>query len=410
MDSDDGLDEEGPFSPWLPPDDRLWRHPSEAVAATFPQSRPAAVAAPTANRIWTVALVAGLVGALLASGIGAAAGEFGHSTTVVQPVTNMVSPSTVKAAAVSQPDWSSIYDAVAPSLVTIVATGDQGETMTSAMLWRSQGPNVYILTDESAVEGATSIQVSLTGSGSSYSGRTIGVDPQTGIAVVEVRGVKHNLAALGQLTDLRPAEPVATIGAEGAVSEGGSSFTAGQVSGLYREVHVSDGPTMLGMIAISGTSPALDGSAVVEPNGAVVGLTTSVQATNATEMGTTYAIPIDIAQRVASQILAGHKPTHPWFGVVQADDLPSATAMQLGIPGGAYVDAVMPGSPAARIGVQPGDVITALNGSAVDSAASLLLLTNACQPHHAATLTYLHQGRAYTATVTAANQPSDVVP
>jgi S1-C subfamily serine protease len=410
VDSDDGLDEDGPFSRWLPPDDRLWRHPSEVVSAAFRQPGTLATGGHAVNRLWAVALVAGVVGALIASGIGAATGEFAHDTTVVRPVTNMISPNTVQTAAVTQPGWSSIYDAVAPTLATIMANSDDGETTTSAMLWRSDGHDLYILTDENAIAGATSVQVTMAGSGSSYRGRVVGVDPQSGVAVVEVRGVDHTSAVLGRMTDLRPAEQVAAIGAEGAVSGGGSTFTAGQVSGLYREVHVSDGPTMLGMIAISGASPPPDGSAVVDPSGAVVGLTTSVQPTDSSDRGTTYAIPIDVAQRVADEMVLGRGLTHPWLGVVQADDVPSATAAQLGIPGGAYVDEVMPGSPAARLGIHAGDVITAVNGSSVGSAASLLLLTDACQPGHSARLSYLERGRTATVSVDVITQPNDVIP
>jgi hypothetical protein len=103
VESDDGLDEEGPFSAWLPPDDRLWRHPSEVPvpggrAARSPRERPGSGGRTTTpamlslwtsaplTRLWTIAVVAGIIGAVTASGLGMVSGAFERRTTVVHSV------------------------------------------------------------------------------------------------------------------------------------------------------------------------------------------------------------------------------------------------------------------------------------------------------------------------------------
>lgn len=407
MEPDDGLDEEGPFPPWLPPDDRLWRHPSE-VASALRQTR--SVVAERVWRLWPAALIAGLVGALLASGIGAVAGEFAGSTTVVKSVTNQMIPDTVATTVTPPPDWASIYDNLAPSVVAVVANGDDGETTASGVVWKDQGNTAYILTDEDSITGATSVGVQVSGNGQSFRARVVGTDEQTGVAVIAVKNAGEARAPLGTVMGLRAGEQVATVAAEGALPSGAGPIASGVVSGTDRELQVSDGPTLLGMISIATTGSPDGGAAVVDPDGAVVGITTSVTPANGSGSGTTFAIPIDMAEAVAGHLIGGLPVAHPWVGVVEAGDLPSSTAGQLRVPGGATIDDLMASSPIANAGLGKGDVITRFNGAQVTSAASLMLMTEACKIGHKVTLTYIHNSTPRQTRVAVNAQPQDVVP
>lgn len=409
MDPDDGLNEDGPFTPWLPPDDRLWRHPSEMADVAVHRSGPVAIANRGAGRVWTVALVAGVIGALVASGIGAATGEFAHTTSVVRPIQYVIQSSNAEpASSLTQPNWPSIYNTLSPSLVTIAANGDNGEVTAAGVLWQSQGRDAFILTDEHAVDGTGSVQVTFTGGGAPLAGRVVGSDNLAGIAVIEVTNIGRPLAGLGRVANLQIGQSVAAIGPEGPTM--GGSLTAGTVSGLDREVHVSDGPTMLGMIGVNSSGAAPAGAALVEANGAVVALTTSVQSTDPIAAGVTFAVPIDVAIQVADQLVGGHLASHPWLGVVEADNLLPAYANQFGVSGGADVDSVMAASPAANVGIRPGDVITSLNGAPVTSAASLMLATSACRPYHPVAISYLRGRTTARVTIIPDEQPSDVSP
>lgn len=410
MEHDDGLEEEGPFSRWLPPDDRLWRHPSEVAGVAAHRPTAAALSPGRTPRSWPLAIIAGMVGALLASGIGAVTGEFAGGTTVVRPQINQMTPEAMSTSLATEPNWPAIFDSLSPTMATIVANGDNGETTTSGVLWRTQGHTAYILTDEDSVNGARNVQVQLAGNGDSLVGHVVGSDEQTGVAVVSIPSKGVSTAFLGSVIDLRAGEPVATVAAEGASTQTAGPFASGLVSGTDRELQVSGGPTMLGMIAISSSGTVGGGAAVVEPDGAVVGITSSATAADSAQAGTTFAIPIDVAVRVANQIVNGSSGSHPWVGVVEATDLPSATASRLGVPGGAIVDAVMSPSPASSAGIKPDDVITSLNGAPVTSAASLLLLTQQCKMGRKITVGFVHMGVQKHANLDVVPQPQDVVP
>src|ERR1700737_1526362 len=90
VDPDEGSEDDGPVFAWLPPDDRLWRHPSELQNNPLPDRRGASVLRDLEHRVWAMALLAGAIGALLASGAAVIAGSFDRTTTVVRPVERVV--------------------------------------------------------------------------------------------------------------------------------------------------------------------------------------------------------------------------------------------------------------------------------------------------------------------------------
>ncbi len=408
MDPDDGLEEEGPLPPLLPPDDRLWRHPSE-VAASRSVPRPALMTR-AASRVWPVALIAGLVGALAATGIGLVAGEF-TPTTLVKPITNQVVPDAISAADSNQPNWPAILDTLSPSVVTVIAEGAGGEMITSGVIWETEGSTAFALTDASSLAGADSARVELPSGGPTLAARIVGVDPQTGVAVVAVRGAHLPTAFMGSITQLQAGEPVDVVASDGAAAgSGGAPVDAGVVSSTNRELQASGAPTLLGMLALTTGSPPQGGAAVVDPDGAVVGITTALTPADGSGAGTTFAVPIDTARQVASELIDGSNVSHPWLGFEDATDLPTATAVQLGVNGGAIVEEVSSVGPAAAAGIQDGDVVTAIDGQDITSAASLILSTEQYRVGRRVTVTYFHTGRRRKAQVWVTGQPQQVLP
>ncbi|HUE59767.1 MAG TPA: PDZ domain-containing protein [Acidimicrobiales bacterium] len=436
MEPDEGMDEEGPSTPLLPPDDRLWRHPSEMHLAgssrgggagnfgSQPSSGRAAGPASTSasgpasgsssvshgferlgnHRVWAVAIVAGVVGALAASGIGMVTGIFEQHTTVIRSVTAQGPELTL---ASDNPagsiNWTAIDDTLAPSVVAVSVNSPSGPAVGSGMLFLQGSSSSYIITDSALFAGGGSILVSYL-SGETSRARLIASDPTSGIALLSVPNRPGPFPVLGSVADLRVANPVLAIGAR--ASAGGSVF-AGSVTAEDREVDVAGGLLMENMIAASASQvpDSLGGGPLVDGQGRVVGITVSLDPTNNTDQGLVFAVPVDVVERIAQEMLDGSSIDHPWIGVSDAADLSSSVAHQLGVSGGAQVGQVLPGSPASRVGLTSNDVITAFNGIPVTSTGTLTRLVSQCTPGKQAPISYIRGGLARTAEVTVSNQP-----
>ena len=413
VDLDDGMDDEGPVRPLLPPDDRLWRHPSElhatdtgassSYSATRTATRTAEGWSPT--RVWAVAIVAGVVGALTASGVGMLSGAFDQRTTVVRSVSQDGPSLTLAADTGSAPavDWTAVDDAVAPSVVAIQVSSASGTATGSGMLMVNGYTSSYVITDSSLVEDGNSITVSYL-TGDTVRGHLVRSDPVSGLALVAVPSRQGMFPSLGSAAELQVANPVLAVGAR--TWPGGSVFS-GWVSGEDREVDIASGLSMQNMIAVTSVQiPAsAAGGPLVDSHGRVVGVTVSLDPTDPTDQGLTFAVPIDMAKRICQEMLADTSINHPWLGVTDAIDLSSAVASQLRVVGGAQVGSVWPGSPASRVGLSPNDIIISFDGNPVTSTGALTTLLAATPLGKVVTITYIHEGQQRTATVVVANQP-----
>lgn len=411
VEAEDGFDEDRPVFAWLPPDDRLWRHPSET--GPNPQVRAGrrfrAAASSGHARVWAVAIASGLVGALAASGIGLATGGF-HSrlTTVVQPVTRLMTPDTVAMNSSSSQgaSWPAVADAIAPSVAEIEVSGLSGTAVGSGVLYAAGSRRSYLLTDQALVAPGDQIQVVFNG-GRPEAGHLVGSDAKSGVAVVSVSGNNHSFPLLGSVAGVRAAEPVLAIGAQ---TSDGASVVPGSVSAVDQQVAEESGGTMLGMLAVSASPlPAsVDGGAVVDREGAVIGISVPISSSDPAQSGLSYAVPIDIASHVAQQILASRPTTHPWIGITGAVDLSSASSQILGVGGGAQVESVAPSSPATRIGLASDDVIVSFDRKPVTSTGALIALLEHCQPGQRVEIGFLHQGKRETRVIAIGHQPTNL--
>ena len=391
MSFDDGLDDdESGYRAPLPPDDRLWRHPSEVATRPprhgFFEQRP-----------WALALLSGLVGAMLASGLVVALGIDRRHPVTERVLERDTSGTTSDDAVVS------VMERVRPAIVQGVAQHPDSALAGSGFLFRDDG---YLLTDERLVAGATSLQVTLS-DGRRLAGRPVGTDADTAVAVVKVDGSRFPIAPLGSDANLKLGQQAIAIGSPSGPS-GTPWVSVGVVSGLGRRVARTGDPDLLDMIETDAPfARASGGGALLDRGGAVIGLTIAVSQDDATREGSGYATPIDIAHSVAEDLISKGHVAHAWLGVEGAD-VDAATATRDGVSSGASVRAVGTGSPARLAGLTPGDVVVAIDGAPVRSMATLVLLLRQHHVGDVITIAYVRGRQHRSARATLAERPRNL--
>ncbi len=230
----------------------------------------------------------------------------------------------------------------------------------SGVIVRSNG---YILTNNHVVQGAQAIKVTLLG-GKVLSGKVVGTDPLVDLAVIKVDSPEPLPAAeLGSSGTLQVGQLTIAIGNPFGL---GSTVTTGVVSALNRNIQL---PNLIveNLIQTSAAiNPGNSGGGLVDSSGRVIGINTAI-VPNAQGIG--FAIPSDVARVELEQLIAYGRVIRPWVGVVYGGEVDPQTAKlyNLGIDHGVVVRQVEKGAPADRAGVQPGDIITEVNGEKIAS-------------------------------------------
>jgi serine protease Do len=394
--SDDESDDDAPgFGAPLPPDDRLWRHPSElgpagdaAGGGATGGSTGTATAKRSGPNLWGVAVVAGLVGAALSLGVVVTMGGL-RDHVVEKPVVEKVPVRAMAEYASSTPNpVVGVTRTIGPAVARLDVATATGATAGSGVLFRDDG---YLVTDAHLVQQAKTVQVTLA-DGRSAPGTILGVDKWTSVAVVKIDTGQVPVATFGSATDLQLGESAIAIGAPIGTS-GGPSVTAGVVSALGKKVDSIEGADLHDMIetdaASASTSP---GGALANADGVVVGLlTTATPADSPAGMG--FAAPIDVVRAVAEDIIATGAAHHAWFGVEGADT-----------DGGARVTKVVDGSPAATAGLSADDVIAAVDGTKITSMSALSVELHGHHSGDTITLVVARAGQDLTMTATLAER------
>ena len=346
------------YVPPLPPEDRLWRHPSE-VASGRSVAPPNPAPARFDRRIAVLLVASGVAGATLAVGGVAALGGFDERI-VERQVAVQASSAGDRAAGAEV-----VASRTGPSVAALVVHRAGVATSASAVALRSDG---YLVTDGPAVDGADSIDVLLQ-DGTAGTARLVGTDDVTGIAVLhlDARLEEAVLADDDRLLDV--GERIVAVAAS---PDGGWDLTvsSGVVSAVGRRLEAPDA-TRHGMILVDkALSPDAAGGALVDGDGVVVGI---VSGTNATGGGMSFGVatPIDIARRVADQIVERGRATHVWLGM-QGTDLGIDQAADRGLVGGALVADVEDDGPAGHAGVSPGDVVVSVDGQDTPTMSALI--------------------------------------
>lgn len=402
---DDGDDDLAGFGAPLPPEDRLWRHPSEvrafgaAAGGPLPPPAPPAPAAPK-----PLALAAGsaLAGALLTVGLLALVGFVSPRVVdhdVVQKVAlePIVSSPMLRSGQGDLDGVVSVKAALEPALVRVDVTRSGADSWGSGVIFRDDG---LVLTSADIVEDAELITVSLS-NGREYDADLIGRDPLTDLALLDLDGTGFPVAVLGSTAHLEVGQTAVALGSP-LVDDGIATVSAGVISALGSTATV-ESTTLHGLIQ---TDAAVDrgcaGGALVDATGAVIGITSA--AAGGTERGVAYATPIEVARWVAAQLVAHAKVARGWLGV-EGTNLPDDVADATGLEGGAYVRDVAEGSPAERLGMSSEDVITKVDDEEVHSMAGLVMELRDHEPGDTVRVTYWRDGKMEEDVVTLDERP-----
>nr|WP_239539219.1 trypsin-like peptidase domain-containing protein [Arcanobacterium pluranimalium] len=308
------------------------------------------------------------------------------------------------------PDWGAVSEAVGPSVVAINADSRRGEAAGSGVIFDKSG---HILTNNHVIAGAEKITVTLT-DGRVIEAKVAGTDPATDLAVITLASIPQDLtvAALGDSTRVKVGDPVAAIGNPLGLS---STMTTGIVSALNRPVQTSGANEQTGertrvvtnAIQIdAAVNPGNSGGPIFDAQGRVIGIASSIATLSggsgqAGSIGLGFAIPINLAEDIAKQLVEKGVAEHAFLGVSIADGV----AQYKGTSKlGAEVKSVENGTPAAAAKLQVGDVITAMNGHPVTSAASLTGYTRQHRSGEKVTLTFERNGDLQEVDVTLATR------
>jgi S1-C subfamily serine protease len=267
----------------------------------------------------------------------------------------------------------------------------------------------HILTNNHVVDGATKIVVSLT-DGRTFTAKLLGGDARTDLAVIQISGSNLPVAQLGDSTQMRVGDWVVAIGNALALP-GGPTVTAGVVSAMNRSIQEpatsqgTAGPFLFGLIQTDAAiNPGNSGGPLVNLDGQVIGINTlggGSTSSGTQTYGIGFAISISTAKPIADQLVATGKVVHPYLGISYVPLNPALSAQNgISVPYGAYITSVVSGSPAARAGLQSGDVITAIDGTQIQNDSDLAQILSNDKPGDTVTLTVLRGSQTLTIEVT----------
>ncbi len=378
---------------------------------------------PGRGRITLAAVVAVLV--LLSGGIGVWWGVSRDRGTISSTSQQAPNPSG------GGTSGQSVADAVEPAVVdvnTYVRQNALGGTLGNSgqltpegagtgMLLSSTGE---VLTNNHVIRGASSIKVTIAGRSGTFPATVVGADPSADVAVLQIQGVSGlPTVTLGDSSSLTLGQQVIAIG--NAFGRGGTpTVTTGTVSALHRTITVGDergGSERLSDLIQTDASirPGDSGGPLVNTAGQVVGMITAGARGNVDRPtpNVGFAIPSSAALSVVNQIRSGHASStiilgQPGYIGVQVQNLDDATAnrLGLGVTSGALVVGVEPGSPAAGAGISSSAVITALDGTAIDSADALGPAIHTHGPGDQVRVTWVDSSGSHTSTITLVAGPA----
>jgi serine protease Do len=218
----------------------------------------------------------------------------------------------------------------------------------------------YLVTNHHVVDGASQIQVKLA-DGREFAGKIVGGDPKTDLAVVKIDATGLPVIPFGNSGKLEVGEPVMAIGNPFGLEH---TVTTGIVSATGRVI--GSGPYDDYIQTDASINPGNSGGPLINAQGQAVGINTAIYSETGGSVGIGFAIPADLAKSVVTQLAEHGQVVRGWLGVTIQPMTPElAKAFQREDKRGALVSSVAEGSPAAKAGLKPGDIITEYNGRAL---------------------------------------------
>lgn len=297
----------------------------------------------------------------------------------------------------------------------------------SGFIWDTEG---HIVTNHHVVDGADQLQVTFS-DGTVAVAEIVGDDPSSDLAVLRIDATGYTLAPvrIGKLDEVRVGMRVAAIGNPFGLE---GTLTTGIVSAMGRSIPALSRFSIPNSIQTDAPiNPGNSGGPLLNERGEVIGVNAQIRSETGVNSGVGFAIPITIVERVVPALIADGAYQHSYLGVsgttlspICAEDLGLAPEVR-----GAYIQEVLPRTPAARAGLQAGeepsntkyiqicpeqrggDVITAINDQPVTSFDEILVyLESHTSPGDTVTLRVLRAGEEYLIDVTLAPRPEQVGP
>jgi serine protease Do len=252
----------------------------------------------------------------------------------------------------------------------------------------------YIVTNNHVVKNASEngIKVVLTDK-REFTAKLIGVDPNTDVAVIKVDANDLPVATIGNSDDVQVGQWVVAIGNPLGLN---STVTAGIVSALGRSIQLGgDNYAINNFIQTDAAiNPGNSGGALVDINGSVIGINTAIKTTNGYYQGYGFAIPINLAKNVASELMKDGKVSRGYIGVTIKDvDIKEAKGLGMEKAQGVLVQDVITGGAGADAGLKTGDVILSVDGKDVNAANELQTIIGSHHPGDEVALKIFRDGK-----------------
>lgn len=269
----------------------------------------------------------------------------------------------------------------------------------------------YLLTNNHVVEGADEdgVKIVMPDGKTRYSAKVVGRDPRTDVAVLKIDAPKK-LPAL-TLADSDKLEVGDVVLAVGNPFGMGQSVSSGIISALSRGFGILGRQGYEDFIQTDASiNQGNSGGALVDAEGRLIGINQSIASPSGANAGVGFAVPINLARSVLEQLITDGKITRGYLGVkLQAITPELAEAFHLPDASGALVGEVQPGTPAAKAGIQDGDVIIEFNGKDVGDSAHLRIMVAQTQPKTAVSFKILRNGQEKNFNVTLAELPDEMI-
>jgi serine protease DegS len=269
----------------------------------------------------------------------------------------------------------------------------------SGVIMSEQG---YILTNHHVIRGADAIQVSLQ-DGRMVQAKVVGSDPETDVAVLKIDLPRLPVMTLGHSDSLRVGDVVLAIGNPFGV---GQTVTMGIVSATGRnKLGINTFENFIQTDAA--INPGNSGGALIDAEGNLVGINTAIFSRSGGNQGIGFAIPTSLAQNVMKEIIEHGRPLRGWLGIEAQMITPQiARALELKDTAGVIVVGVVRGGPAHSAGLQPGDVLVAIDGRKITEARDALLNISGHKPGSRVRMEILREGKSMTLEATAIERPA----